>query len=78
VPAAGDTDGNSKPDFEGLLTLSRKASGTPHPAVFSLWKEDPKFFKEGAMEKQGEHDWVLMRKMGVVPVSLILVGRAEG
>jgi hypothetical protein len=78
VPAVGDTDGNATPDFEGLLTLSRKASGTPHPAVFSLWKEDPKFYKEGIMEKQGEHDWVLMRKMGVVPVSLILAGRGEG
>jgi len=60
-----------------LLALSRKASGTPHPAVFSIWKEDPKYFKEGQMEKQGEHDWVLMRKMGVVPVSMILAGRGE-
>ena len=33
--AAGDTDGNSAPNFDALLTLSRKASGTPHPAVFS-------------------------------------------
>lgn len=77
VPAASDIDGNSAPNFDALLTLSRKASGTPHPAVFSLWKEDPKFFKEGVMEKQGEHDWVLMRKMGAVPVSMILVGRSE-
>lgn len=77
VQAAGDTEGASTPAFDALLALSRKASGTPHPAVFSIWKEDPKFFKEGQMEKQGEHDWVLMRKMGVVPVSMILAGRGE-
>jgi hypothetical protein len=77
VQAAGDTDGASTPAFDALLALSRKASGTPHPAVFSIWKEDPKYFKEGQMEKQGEHDWVLMRKMGVVPVSMILAGRGE-
>ncbi|MCA2966651.1 MAG: hypothetical protein ACK58M_20080 [Acidobacteriota bacterium] len=77
VQAAGDTEGASTPAFDALLALSRKASGTPHPAVFSIWKEDPKYFKEGQMEKQGEHDWVLMRKMGVVPVSMILAGRGE-
>lgn len=77
VQAAGDTEGASTPAFDALLALSRKASGTPHPAVFSIWKEDPKFFKEGQMEKQGDHDWVLMRKMGVVPVSMILAGRGE-
>ncbi|MFN9460314.1 MAG: hypothetical protein ACK6D7_23500 [Acidobacteriota bacterium] len=77
VQAACDTDGASTPAFDALLALSRKASGTPHPAVFSIWKEDPKYFKEGQMEKQGEHDWVLMRKMGVVPVSMILAGRGE-
>ncbi|MFN9754534.1 MAG: hypothetical protein ACK55L_03950 [bacterium] len=77
VQAAGDTEGASTPAFDALLALSRKASGAPHPAVFSIWKEDPKYFKEGQMEKQGEHDWVLMRKMGVVPVSMILAGRGE-
>ncbi|MCX6589533.1 MAG: hypothetical protein NTX13_23435 [Acidobacteria bacterium] len=77
VQATGDTEGASTPAFDALLALSRKASGTPHPAVFSIWKEDPKYFKEGQMEKQGEHDWVLMRKMGVVPVSMILAGRGE-
>lgn len=76
--ASEDTDGATLPTFKALTDGSKKASGTPHPAVFSIWKEDPKYFKEGSLEKVGEHDWVLMRKIGAVPVSLIVAGKAEG
>jgi hypothetical protein len=52
-------------------------SNTPHPTVFSIRKEDPKYFKEGSLEKEGEHDWILMRKLGGVPVSLVVAGKVE-
>lgn len=75
--AATDTDGAATPAFKELVEQSKKVSSTPHPAVFSIWKEDPKVFKEGSLEKLGEHDWVLMHKIGAVPVSLIVAGKVE-
>jgi hypothetical protein len=75
--AATDTDGAATPAFKDLVDASRKVSNTLHPCVFSIWKEDPKYFKEGAIEKAGEHDHVLMRKMGAVPVSMVIAGKVE-
>jgi hypothetical protein len=77
TPVANDKDGAATPVFDDLMVMSRKASGTPHPAVFSFWKEDPKYFKENTIEQQGEHDFVLMRKMGGLAVSLIIAGKSE-
>jgi hypothetical protein len=74
-PAADDKDPNATPDFDALVTMSRKASGTPHPAALSLWAagaSDPMGFA-----KQGDHDWVLTVKIGDTPVSIILIGKAE-
>jgi hypothetical protein len=75
--AAEDKDGAATPDFKTLTEGSKKVSGTPHPAVFSIWKEDPKFFKENSLEKSGEHDMVLQKKIGTIPVSMIIVGKVE-
>lgn len=77
TPAALDTDGAATPAFKPLVEMSRKVSNTPHPAVFSIWKEDPKYFKANSFEKMGETDWVLMHKIGEVPVSIIIVGKTE-
>lgn len=76
-PAADDTDGAAAIDFKPLVEMSKKASGTPHPCVFSIRKEDPKFFKENHVEKEGDADWVLMRKLGGVPVTMIIAGKVE-
>jgi hypothetical protein len=75
--AASDTDAAATPVFKDLVEQSKKVSSTPHPAVFSIWKEDPKFFKEGSLEKVGETDWVLMRKLGSIGISLIIAGKVE-
>ena len=76
VPAADDSNGAANLEFDPLMKLSRKASGTPHPAVFSFWKGEgdgkPDFHKEG------ENDWALATKIGDVPVVVILVGKSEG
>jgi hypothetical protein len=73
TPAAEDKDLNSMPNFDALVAMSRKASGTPHPAVLSFWKAD-----SGApgFSKQGDNDWVLQTKLGDTPIAVILIGFA--
>lgn len=76
VPAAEDKDPASMPKFDELMALSRKASGTPHPAVLSIGTGSAD--KVSALAKEGDHDWVLTVKIGAQPVSVILIGKAEG
>jgi hypothetical protein len=76
TPAAEDKDPNATPNFEALVAMSRKASGTPHPAVFSVWKGDAG--GKPGISQQGEHDWVLQTKIGDTPFAMIVVGKAEG
>ncbi|MGI8746547.1 MAG: hypothetical protein ACR2NN_29020 [Bryobacteraceae bacterium] len=72
-PAAMDKDLNATPAFDALMDMSRKASGTPHPAVLSFWKADS---DAPGLAKQGDADWVLQTKLGDVPVAVIVVGVA--
>lgn len=76
VPASEDKDLNSKPNFDELVAWSRKTSGTPHPAVLSFATSSHQKFPDIA--KEGDQDWALHVKIGDTPVSLIVVGRAEG
>lgn len=76
TPIAADADLAAKPNFDQLMEMSRKASGTPHPCVFSFWKEEESF--EPGLKLLGEHDWVLYTNMGGIKLGIILVGRAEG
>lgn len=75
-PVAGDQDAAALPGFDALMEMSRTASGTPHPLVLSLWKED----KAGTagVAAEGEHDQVLRTTVGGVAVAIVVVGRAEG
>jgi hypothetical protein len=74
TPAADDKDLNSTPGFDALVAMSRKASGTPHPAVLSFWKADA---DTPGLTKQGDADWVLQSKLGDTPIAVILVGIAS-
>jgi len=74
--AATDTDPAAKPAYDPLMDMSRKASGTPHPLVLSIWKDDPP--SPAGVEAVGEHDQVLHTKIGATAVSIIVVGKAEG
>ena len=76
TPIAVDKDLAAKPVFADLMEMSRKASGTPHPSVFSFWKEEESF--EPGLKLLGEHDWVLYTNMGGIKLGIILVGKAEG
>jgi hypothetical protein len=75
TPIAGDADPAANPNFDALVEMSRKASGTPHPCVFSIWKAD---VSQAELVKDGDHDWVLHTKLGDVGLAIILVGRGEG
>jgi len=74
TPAADDKDLNAAPNFDTLVAMSRKASGTPHPAVLSVWKADSGTL---SLTKQGDSDWVLQSKVGDTPIAIILVGVAS-
>ena len=73
--AAEDKDPNGNLAFEPLTKASMKASGTPHPLVFSVWKADSNF-KPG-IAQEGETDWVLQTKIGELPIAMIVAGKTE-
>jgi hypothetical protein len=75
VPAADDTDPASTPGFDDLMKMSRKASGTPHPAVLSMSSSSNTTFPE--LKKEGDSDWALHAKIGALPVEAIVVGKVE-
>jgi hypothetical protein len=57
--------------------MSRKASGSPHPAVLSL-ETPPAGAAAPSVVKEGEHDWTLTVKTGDLTFSIIVVGKSEG
>jgi hypothetical protein len=75
TPIADDADPNALPAFDPLVQMSRKASGTPHPAVLSI--EPPAGSTFPAITKEGDHDWVLNVKIGNLPVAIIVAGKVE-
>jgi hypothetical protein len=74
-PIAADQDPSTTPAFDDLMKLSRKASGTPHPAVLSMWRSRSEKFPDVTQEE--DVNWVLHTKMGDTPVAVIVVGRSE-
>jgi len=75
VPAAEDKDPNATPGFDELMAMSKKASGTPHPAVLSM--EPPGGGSVPGIAKEGERDWALSVKIGETPLAVILIGKSE-
>jgi hypothetical protein len=75
-PASSDTNASATPGFDALMDMSRKASGTPHPLVLSIWK--PEGGAPATFAAEGEHDWVFTTRLGSTAVSIILIGRHEG
>ncbi len=76
TPAAEDTDPAATPNYATLTKASMKASGTPHPAVLSLSKDDGP--TPAGLTKDGDTDWTLHAKVGDLPVALIVVGTFGG
>jgi len=75
APAAGDTDLNATPNFQQLVDMSRKASGTQHPAALNIWRPDET--GPAALKQEGE-DWVFYSTIGDRPIALIVVGTFHG
>ena len=75
IPAIDDQDLNAAPAYDALMNMSRKASGTPHPAVLSIWSSTADKFP--SFGKEGERDWALNIKIGDLPLAIILAGKAE-
>jgi hypothetical protein len=75
TPIEADSDLTKNPDFETLIGMSQKASKTPHPCVFSFWKEEEEF-KPG-LNLLGEHDWVWYTDAGGLKLGIIVIGKAE-
>ncbi|HET8549377.1 MAG TPA: hypothetical protein VFL57_15295 [Bryobacteraceae bacterium] len=77
IRAADDTNGAANLDYNELTKTSMKAAGSPHPAVFSIWKADAADFRPG-ISQAGEHDQVLKVRIGDTPLAMIIYGKAEG
>ncbi len=75
-PADEDKSAAPVSDIDDLVNMSRKVSGTPHPAVLSMWKVDSGF--AAGFSKMGEQDWVLQIKVGEAAIAVILIGKVEG
>jgi hypothetical protein len=83
IPAGED---NKDPDAvlttEEVVNLSRKASGTNHPAVINL-APPPASVSAPELEKDDMNRWVLKTKTQLkpgtdLPLGIVVVGRAEG
>jgi hypothetical protein len=68
--AADDLKSDTITDMDALIKQSAKASGTPHAAVYSLWKAGSDF---PGFTYENEADWVLQSKIGNVPICTTVV-----
>ena len=75
-PIGEDKDPAATPAFDPLVAMSRKASGTPHPAVLSL-ETPPGGAAVPSVNLEGEKDWSLTFKVGDTVMAIIVVGKAE-
>jgi hypothetical protein len=82
IPAAQDEDPATITDVQRLHELSAAASGTTHPAIFSLQPVSTPS-EEPTVTHDAEHDfWILQvnvqTERGPLPVRVIVVGKSEG
>lgn len=80
VPAGADENPATLVPFERVVPLSRKASGTGHPAVFPMVPAESA--GEAALEKNDHGHWILrasitMKSGGSLPIGVTVVGRGE-
>ncbi|PYV90350.1 MAG: hypothetical protein DMG05_10695 [Acidobacteria bacterium] len=83
IPASEDTkDPDATLSVEEVVNLSRKASGTNHPAVINL-APPPGSINTPLLEKDDSDRWVLKSKTELkpaadLPIGIVVFGRAEG
>jgi len=76
TPAAQDKDPAATPEFDPLMDMARKASGTPHPACLEM-APPASDAKLPGFAKHGDKDWILETKVGSLAVGVILIGKTE-
>ena len=80
IPAADDPDPDAVFPFAGLLDLSRKATGTRHPGVFSLTRFSGTTSPAAAINDHGHVVLQIkarLRSGGDAPMALVVKGHAE-
>ena len=80
IRAADDPDPDAALPFAGLMDLSRKATGTRHPGVFSLAKPSGTTFPTVAVNDQGHVVLQVRARLksgGDLPLALVVQGHAE-
>jgi hypothetical protein len=80
IPAADDPDPDAAFKFADLVDLSRKATGTRHPGVFSLTRPSGTTFPAAAINDQGHvvlQFKARLRSAGDAPMALVVKGHAE-
>ena len=80
VPLAADSNPAAQLPFAEVVALSRKASGTGHPAVFPL--ASPESVTEPTLTKDYEENWILKIRVSTkcgepMPFAIGVFGRAE-
>jgi hypothetical protein len=79
TPMTEETDVSAQFSQEQLVALSAKASGTAHPAVFSMVQPDGDTFP--AIYKNDDRYYVFVGKLktstGELPVGLVVKGQAQ-
>jgi hypothetical protein len=88
IPAGADTRGNEGLPFDALLKLSRQATGTGHPAVFSLVQVNTAFKTFPVLSQDDEALCILQASLhGKLvaggaeqdfPMAVILIGSPQG
>ena len=85
IPAKVDNDPKLIPSFDDLVEKSAKASGSTHPAIFSMLPA-PKLIKTAGLSHDEDHDfWILnlptrakaKNKPVTVNLRFIAIGKAE-
>lgn len=80
-PITEDKDPAARMKIDDLLKLSRNASGTGHPSVWSLVQVDSPEGLPKAVKNEHEHvilETKVPTKAGDVTIGLIVVGKTEG
>lgn len=80
IPADDDMDPDAVIPFAGLMDLSRRATGTRHPGVFSLTRPSGATFPAATTNDQGHvvlQFKARLRSGGDAPMALVVKGRAE-
>lgn len=76
IPAAADADPQAVYGYHDLVALSKKASGTPHPAVLSLFPVEEELASP-ALAKNVLDQWTVQVKLGSVKLGLVVIGKGE-